>query len=168
MFLACKKHDGGIGKIGSLATKAWLQEPYAHVELILDDGMSFSASGWDNSVRFKKISYSHPQWWDFYELPKELNAYPRNFHTNQQAVALGKHVQGNKYDYIGVFFWFILKNHTKQVDSRWWCSEVCAWVLGLENFRLSPYGLKDICEKLGAEKCPPPYEVIYGRDKRIA
>ncbi|SRR6056297_625945 len=154
LYLALKKEDVGIHGITTGIIKRCLREPYAHSELIFPDGKSFSASGWDNRVRFKQINYSHPQWWDFYHLPyvsiRDLNL------IHQKAKA----IDGCKYDFRGVFYWFIIKNKFKQDMNRWWCFEACSWALGQYPYRVSGVPMLEKAIERGAVKVSAPYPVI--------
>lgn len=107
---------------------------YSHCELVFDGiekNLCFSASQREGEVRFKFIDVDSDNW-VLIDLPfshqQELDMY----HATEEYV-------GKKYDFKGIFFWFILPIH-KQSDDKWWCSEICLRVLGYSNYRLSPNG----------------------------
>ena len=50
----------------------WLDfGPYSHTELVMSNGISWSASFEDGGVRGKRIDYN-PARWDFIEIPKHF------------------------------------------------------------------------------------------------
>ncbi len=116
------------------------QRDITHVEIIFKDGMSFSSSGFDNGVRFKKINYEkHLERWKIVEVdPFETRGVNELYFKS----SLEKYV-GLKYDFWGViwFFGFNKRKDRLQNNNKWWCSEICAYVLEVTNYRISPYEL---------------------------
>lgn len=121
---------------GSLLDKAvdlWTGlHGYSHCEIVFDqieENLSFSASPREGEVRFKYINFD-PDKWEFIDLPHSQQEELDIYNTATQFV-------GKKYDYKGIFLWFILPLH-RQSDKQWWCSEICPFLLGFSNYRLSP------------------------------
>jgi hypothetical protein len=106
---------------------------YSHCEIVFSDGMSFSASQRDNITRFKDITYNEK--WDLVEL--DIDEMTENI---IRAKAEG--LQGKKYDWIGiVLHQGIFKGlylNFMQSDGKWWCSEICSYLLWEGNFRVDP------------------------------
>lgn len=99
---------------------------YVHCELVTvkrsDKFYGYSAYPGEG-VRAKWISYD-PNEWEFIKIP---SVDVKNF--------LQK-TEGKKYDYLGALG-FVFGNNDN--PNRWFCSEWCATVLGLENpSKLSP------------------------------
>ncbi len=102
---------------------------YSHVELVFSDGMSFSSSPREGEVRLKKIDFD-PDKWEFCDL--------RNYDMDEARVrAQAENFVGRDYDWKGIFLWFVL-SIKKQDNSKWWCSEIIAFLLKWQNFRISP------------------------------
>lgn len=99
---------------------------YVHCELVTvkrsDKFYGYSAYPGEG-VRAKWISYD-PNEWEFIKIP-----------TVDVKSFMGK-TEGKKYDYLGALG-FVFGNNDN--PNRWFCSEWCATVLGLENpSKLSP------------------------------
>jgi len=116
---------------------------YAHVEIDFGKGYKqncFSSSGMDKprGVRFKKISFSHKERWDFIEIKRVNEIFLRK--------ECKKYV-GKKYDYRGVinFFWLKRKRHNPK---RWFCSEICSHLLGIKPAQISPSKMYKIAKKM--------------------
>ena len=131
IYAAFHKGDkkGFFPKLLSGAIKWWTHSEYSHVELYFEStGESFSAAGLDGKVRFKNIRYSHPERWTFVSIPWANESYVRS---------LAKTHVGDRYDYKGIFLTFVLPLR-RQDNNKWWCSEICAFLIGLHPFRISP------------------------------
>ena len=122
------------------------RSPYSHVELILDptdkgnDGASlcFSSSARDGGVRVKRIELN-PDHWDIQEIEWPVGDHIERLFAN---------LAGSKYDYWGLLFsqFFNWRRHSK---TRWFCSEVIAFALGIPNANSSaPGDLKALTVKL--------------------
>lgn len=145
MYYAFYKGDRDTFRHGffSLLIKILTFGRYSHVELvfpdcILDDNKNcFSSRGMDNpkGVNFKKISFSHPKRWRFIPIlwiqgNVDIN---RIYRAAQRRVGAG-------YDYQGVIHHYGL--HFKNDDpNKWWCSEICAFMLGIVRYQMSPVEL---------------------------
>ena len=95
----------------------------SHCETVMQDlGDGFylcgSASAMDGGVRIKAIDLNNGNW--------IITGEPRN---EERAWALYKALNGDHYDYIGAFK-HILPFLNSDLD-KWFCSEICARVLGL-------------------------------------
>jgi hypothetical protein len=102
---------------------------YSHVELVLDDGLSYSASHRDNGVRSKNIHFDEK--WDLFKLNKEYdqNAIKYWFSLNKD----------NKYDYRGAIASAVCLNLAQKDKS--YCSNVAALMLGILPERQTPGSL---------------------------
>lgn len=134
-------HTGGSDKIKnrliSKLIKWWTHGSFSHVELYFPHIREcFSASGYENRVRFKKIFFSHPSRWVF--VPIGINLHNQMYENITKRAYI---ITGNKYDYIGAFFCNAKKR--AHVERRWYCSEACAYVLGIEPSQISPQTLYD-------------------------
>ena len=90
---------------------------FSHVELVVD-GISCSASQYENKVRCKRINYN-PSCWEFIELPVS--------YTQRHKVGdFFKDKIGKKYDYLGILG-FIFGNRDSR--DKWFCSEICTEAL---------------------------------------
>lgn len=102
---------------------------FSHCELVFSDGMSFSSSPREGKCRFKSIKYDDK--WVMVDLDwiGDLNEGEIRLQCINEV--------GKKYDYLGIFFTFVLPIH---VDDRkkWWCSEICTKMIGIKKFRISP------------------------------
>jgi len=108
---------------------------YSHCELVFSDGMSFSSSPREGKCRFKNINYSDK--WCIIDLPSITSEK-----ESQIRFECSRYV-GKKYDYLGIFFWFLIPVGIED-GSRWWCSEVCSKLLGLMRYRISPNRLAEM------------------------
>lgn len=123
---------GWINRVIRLVTKS----QYSHSELVIaGDGHPFdtrvvcvSSAGMDGGVRSKVMTLD-PRKWDLIELP----------HLSPLDVLafLGEH-KGQGYDYVGCVR-SVLPFVGHEHPSRWFCSELCATVLGhAEPWRMYP------------------------------
>ena len=102
---------------------------YSHVELVFPDELyqsknSFSSSGWDGGVRYKRINFSHVERWTFQSLGKFSEAKIKEVRSWCDTII------GKKYATIDVIQRF---GFGKEVNSKdaYWCSEACAYVLNM-------------------------------------
>ena len=104
---------------------------FSHCELIFSDGLSASASYIDGGVRFKAIDYSqHPEHWDFFDLPDELEDYARDWFERNA---------GAPYDLLGNVR-FVLP-WVRDSETGWFCSEALGAALRWrEPWRYGPNG----------------------------
>lgn len=108
---------------------------YSHCELLFSDGMSFSSSPREGKCRFKSITYGD-KWYEveLYNITPEKEAQIR--------YECSRYV-GKKYDYLGIFLWFLIPVGIED-GSRWWCSEICSKLLGLRSYKISPNRLAEM------------------------
>jgi hypothetical protein len=136
---------GGKWDVTADAIKAWTHGDYSHTELVFTSGWSYSARAEDMRVSFKMIDYKvHPERWDFLDLPySDLVEYKILKHAEIHC--------GESYDLAGLILDKVM--HTGfHKESAWWCSEICAHVIGarLDRDDLTPQELYDTIKK-GAE-----------------
>lgn len=93
---------------------SWKDLP-SHVELLFSDGMMFSASQYEDRVRFKQHNFYSKSWMRI-ELPitSSQEAIVRDWCETQV---------GKKYDYLGILGFII--PFIKDNPNKWFCSEVC-------------------------------------------
>jgi hypothetical protein len=119
------------GDLYDKAIRVWTRSPYSHCELVLPDGRFASSSPRDGGVRAKLIE-PDSQAWDFVPLP---------WVREEVVEELLQTEQGAGYDWVGILGSQILPVGI-QSPSRWFCSEFCAHVIGLEQpQRYSPGSL---------------------------
>lgn len=118
------------------------KEKFAHTELIFPDSIaglknSYSSRGTDkpSGVNFKEIKYSHPERWVFVELE-----WFDHIEDIAVAHATAMSFRGAKYAYNNVFntFGFIRTRKDRRGHKDWWCSEICAYIAGIPNYKVSP------------------------------
>jgi len=116
---------------------------YSHCEVTFDHiyrsgqkQLCCSASPRSNKVRFTYINIQSKHW-EIIDIPEINNAEKEN-----EIFKYLKELEGQKYDWFGIFFYFVLPKIKKQSDKKWWCSEICASVLDKfvksQKFRISP------------------------------
>ena len=129
-----------IAKHGNLLDKmiAWWTAPWrmklnkdflhipSHVEIEVIEGVGFSASPREGIVRFKSIDFDSGRW-----VPVTIRAELDMYFVDA--------VLGSRYDTCGIFCHEFLPLDV-QSDTRWWCSEVCAAVIGWPT-KPNPYEL---------------------------
>ena len=125
------------GKIGDKIVG--IASIFSHVELEID-GVCYSSSNRDKGVRSKVIDTSNAQKWLSFDLKKDID---KNICLNYF-----KSVEGQKYDWLNIFFSQIIKLNI-QSRNKQICSEFVANCLGLENaHKYSPeslfYKLKEL------------------------
>lgn len=128
------EHGNIIDKLIGL----WTRGPFSHVELLFSDGVSFSSSQWDGGVRFKKIDYSHKERWSFLDIDGIANESEVKYLANK--------LRGAKYDWLGIFLYEFLPFNI-QNSKKWYCSEICAHLLGLTPCQMSPNKLYKIVKE---------------------
>ena len=125
------------GKIGDKIVG--LVSVFSHVELEIN-GVCYSSSNRDGGVRSKIINTSNKQKWVSFELKNNID---KNICLNYF-----KRVEGQKYDWLNIFFSQIIKLNI-QSNNKQICSEFVANCLGLEDsYKYSPeslfYKLKEL------------------------
>ena len=112
---------------------------FSHVELEID-GVCYSSSNRDYGVRSKIIDTSNKQKWVSFELKNNID---KNICLNYF-----KRVEGQKYDWLNIFFSQIIKLNI-QSSNKQICSEFVGNCLQLDNaYKYSPealfYKLKEL------------------------
>ena len=112
---------------------------FSHVELEID-GVFYSSSNRDGGVRSKIIDTSNEKKWVSFELKNNID---RNICLNYF-----KSVEGQKYDWLNIFFSQIIKLNI-QSSNKQICSEFVGHCLQLDNaYKYSPealfYKLKEL------------------------
>ena len=105
--------------------------PYSHMELVLPNGLSASASALEGGVRIKDIGYSTPENWDFIQIPDAYGPQVESWFS--------QHL-GQPYDVWGnIKFCF---GFVSDSSDRWFCSEAGMAALGdiAEPSRYGPNG----------------------------
>ena len=125
------------GKIGDKVVG--LVSVFSHVELEIN-GVCYSSSNRDYGVRSKIIDTSNKQKWVSFELKNNID---KNICLNYF-----KRVEGQKYDWLNIFFSQIIKLNI-QSSNKQICSEFVGNCLGLEDsYKYSPeslfYKLKEL------------------------
>lgn len=116
------------------AIRLWTRSAYSHCELVLPDGRFVSSSPRDGGVRAKQIEQDGAVW-DFLPVPWVNSAAVESF-LKQEA--------GAGYDWAGIVGSQLLPLGI-QSARRWFCSEYCGAVLGLDTpARYSPGGLAEL------------------------
>lgn len=116
-------------KLSHQATCYWTKSKYSHVELVID-GMCYSASARDGGVRKKVIpNLNDSGRWDIFEVKID----------KEFALNLFKYAEGLGYDYLGVTK-FVLP-FIPESQTRWYCSEIVAAMMGTTNDNKSPQDL---------------------------
>lgn len=109
---------------------------FSHVEIAveLNNGLyeCYSSSGRDGGVRKKNINLKDNKW-VLYEIPEYLLTYDR-------IVKIYDQENKCKYDFFGLLSTKI--EYIKGSNSKWYCSEYCAYNLGLKDF--NNMGVKDL------------------------
>ena len=121
-------HRGGTHgkkKVMSNIIKALTGGPFSHVELYLPhNNQCFSASGYEDLVRWKRINFTHPERWVFVPIVTNVP-----YKIMLQRCRL---IEGAKYDHIGAFF---SRGDKSEINNRqrWFCSEACSYVANLTD-----------------------------------
>lgn len=134
--LAFKKAWHKDGCDGWYAFFIWIRTlaSFCHVELRFSNGDSWSAVDGEGGVRFKKIAYTHDYRWEFVDIP--LSKLPKQYKTEQDVYDYCKTIKG-EYDWMGIFLWEGLPLGIED-KTKWYCSEVVAYALGLKKYRINP------------------------------
>lgn len=132
------------GDLVDRAVRLWTRSIYSHCELLLEDGRFVSSSPRDGGVRAKRIS-PNLESWDFIALPW----------VKQQSVEVAlKRESGTGYDWIGIIGSQLLPVGIHS-PNRWFCSEFCGAVIGLEKpERYSPGELAELVAWMGRVSVP--------------
>lgn len=117
---------------------------YSHCELVFENNnptwsFCFSISPRDKVARFKHIVLYSEQW-EILELKN---------HTLKQDKILteASKLLGCKYDYAGALFSAIPNSHIEK-QNKFFCSEVCGFLLGLEkSYKYSPNELYKLIKR---------------------
>lgn len=144
IYLASYKstHPGWSGWVNR-GIRAVTRSIYSHSEICIGhpfDGPvpCVSASGVDGGVRLKTMQLN-PDKWDVLHLPHC---------TAEDALAFARLYSGAGYDYVGAAR-FALPWLLGQSKTRWFCSEVAALIMGLqEPWRFSPADLHAVAASL--------------------
>jgi hypothetical protein len=108
--------------------RLWTGSRFSHVELVVDN-IAYGADAWEGKVRTKFVNTFNPEHWDV--VPVAL-VKDRTW-INAQV--------GKKYDWLGIFGFFM--PFRVQDKRRWYCSEFCAELTGVETRPISPQKLFD-------------------------
>ena len=144
--LAFKKSWHKDGSDGWYAFLIWLRtfSSYCHVEIKFSNGDSWSSVDGEGGVRFKKIAYSHPYRWEFVEIP--IDKLPKKYKNEQELYEDCKTIKGH-YDWIGIALNEGIPLGIED-KTKWYCSEVIAFALGLKKYSISPGSLYDRIKKM--------------------
>ena len=121
------------GLLGDKLIRFWTRSKYSHCELIIND-IWYSSSMRDGGVRQRTSEARPTEHWDFIEI--ELS-----HDLALEALAKFDEIKNQPYDLFGILFSQLIKadGHDR---GKWFCSEVCAYMLGLKNpHRYSPADL---------------------------
>lgn len=128
-----------VARFSDWLTRVLTRGRYSHCEIAVrnddsDTYTCYSSSVRDGGVRCKTMPLPSDKW-DLIELPSTV-------HDRLQQV--WQTTKGKPYDWpgaLGVVF------KTRNRDDKWFCSELCASVIGLpESWRFSPNDLAAICK----------------------
>ena len=114
--------------------RLWTKSPYSHCEIIIY-GVNYTSSFMDGGV-VRRIMEVNPDSWDFIELNDVDKQFALDFFRKQI---------GKKYDYLGIFLSQLLPLSRHHKD-KWFCSEICAAMLGLENAH--EYSPEDLYQRI--------------------
>lgn len=117
----------GRGRIDDRVIRWATRSAYSHCELVFSPSMPqvgethhcLSSSGRDGGVRSKDITFDANKW-DFIDIP---------WAPSEARIMAARHLYA-RYDYPGILLShvFPLNRHSAH---RWFCSELCAYALGL-------------------------------------
>lgn len=132
------------GDLVDRAVRLWTRSLYSHCELVLADGRFVSSSPRDGGVRAKCIEPSS-RTWDFVALPW----------VEQELVEAALEREGGTgYDWVGIIGSQLLPLGIHSCK-RWFCSEFCGAVMGLEKpERYSPGELAELVAWMGRVTVP--------------
>ncbi len=134
----------GLSRIVGAVIRWVTRSEWSHCEIAIGNPLEgpaicVSASGMDGGVRAKEMQLD-PSRWTVTPLP--------HVRVNQVYTAINAFA-GAPYDWAGVarfaLPWAVRSEH----PNRWFCSEFCAHVIGLEEpWRFSPADLKIVASKI--------------------
>ena len=129
-------------RLGDWLIRTFTRSPYSHCEIAvaLDGGQfeCYSSSIRDGGVRVKTMPLP-PEKWDL--IPVDVKP--------EQAYEALAATFGAKYDWLGATGVIARWRHDKR---KWFCSEWCAWTLGLSNpERFCPGSLAEYCRTHGKQ-----------------
>jgi hypothetical protein len=136
MYLIGYKGEGLKGdKLIKLYSSSWKERfngewrnKYSHTEVLFSNDMMFSASQYEGRVRFKPHKYNE-ELWDYIPLD----------YLDESIVKKNAYLyEGLPYDYLGVFGFLAFGI---QDPRSWFCSEVCAEILGIHPTFITPQDL---------------------------
>lgn len=107
--------------------RLWTGSSFSHVELVIDD-VAYSADAWKGKVRSVAVAVFNRQHWAV--VPVVL----------VKDRAWIKEQMGKGYDWMGIFGFSFFGVQDKR---RWYCSELCAELTGIEGRPISPQKLYD-------------------------
>lgn len=112
----------GPGHIFDQIIRWWTDSIYSHVEIVVD-GIAYGADAWQGRVRVANTSTFNRDNWDVFE----ITAIHDTAWLNAQL--------GKKYDWLGIMGFLLFR-----VDdpSRWYCSELAAAFIGIQDRPVSP------------------------------
>lgn len=128
----------GRGKFFDKIIRWWTGGPYSHVEIVID-GTAYSADAWNNVVRAKSVNEFNRDNWDRFEVVGQNRQERLNM-----CIRLCKQL-GKQYDWLGILGFAF---GGVQDPDRWYCSELCAWLLGIEGSRMDPNRLFSVVTSL--------------------
>lgn len=109
----------------------WTFGPFSHVEFVIEDvdshWLAYSSSPRENKTRYKKIEKSN-KW-------VEVDIDFLNLNKNM-VVSICRNELNKKYDYISIFFTFVLPLNI-QSKKKWFCSEICAYIINKSGYDLN-------------------------------
>lgn len=122
----------------------WTRGPYSHCELVLDDGLSVSASFMDGGMRYKRIEFN-PDHWDFIEIGAETPVI-------RERITKLLTPKPRKYDILGLAG-FVFRRISDDKD-KMFCSESTLFMIGVyDPWRFDPNTLYAMAKSFyGAEK----------------
>jgi hypothetical protein len=125
----------------------WIKSGFknvCHVEISFSNGYSWSSDS-ERGVRFKRISYSHRDWWFFVRWDLDNPNFTQ--YDNEQALhGKCKEYVGMGYDFLGCLG-EALDNNNMQDKNRLYCSEAVAYVMGIKPAQIKPSELMDILRR---------------------
>ena len=128
IYLAFYKADSNTATIQDKLVKLLDGSKYSHVELAVEnsDGsfQCYSSSARDKGVRTKLIDLRDGKW-DLFLIPSDMVYKERIEKIHEEE-------KDCKYDYFGLIA--TKMELLKGSNNRWYCSEYCAYNLGLKNF----------------------------------
>jgi hypothetical protein len=106
---------------------------YSHTELVFSNGVCYSSSPREGCCRFKDIDIYDKSTWVTIDLNPDI--YNQEFEANAWREAF--RLNGSKYDWEGIFLNQAIPLGIDKQD-KWWCSEVCMYLLNSHPYKISP------------------------------